>query len=506
MSPGSLTRRRTFAFAFVCHHGDLEPKALLLAASLRGRVPGGSDVFAVVPTPSDVWGSPGHHTVDLLERLGVQLTWVRAPFGRERSHANKIAALRAPAVADRLVVLDTDILALEPFRDLPIFDAAVALKPADAPTWTRDAAMWERTFAAAGARVPSERVLTTVTGDVCPPYFNSGVLVVRDPVALAQEWERAARRLIAADLPFGPIWSDQPALAVALHTSRMSVGLLDETLNFPAHLRPVTAGEGVTLCHYHRPAVARRNSALRHEVLRLASELPPLRSYLQALPEWHWAAAILPSRRRRKVMTQAIELDEIVQTLRDQVEPLLLSAGEPATLDPEYDLLRGGLIDSMGIMEIVAFIDEEFGVDVDDVDIVPENFSSIGDMARYVASKRGIAAPEARPVEALRELIEDHTPAGSVVLVVSRGDEKLVSLADRVGWHFPRDPSGEYAGFHPSDTEEAAGALESLRREGATHIAFPSSELWWLEYYDGLPQRLGPELGRSDGGVLYSLG
>ncbi len=45
----------------------------------------------------------------------------------------------------------------------------------------------------------------------------------------------------------------------------------------------------------------------------------------------------------------------------------------------------------MGVMEVVSFIEEEFGVSVDDVDIVPDNFSSVRQMTRYVAAKKGIS-------------------------------------------------------------------------------------------------------------------
>jgi acyl carrier protein len=51
-------------------------------------------------------------------------------------------------------------------------------------------------------------------------------------------------------------------------------------------------------------------------------------------------------------------------------------------------LLDRGLIDSAGILDVVAFIEEAFGVRVDDAEITPENFDSIDGMADFIDRKR----------------------------------------------------------------------------------------------------------------------
>lgn len=92
--------------------------------------------------------------------------------------------------------------------------------------------------------------------------------------------------------------------------------------------------------------------------------------------------------------------------------------------------------------------------------------------------------------------IEAGVPAGATVLVASRGDEELVRLRDRRGWHFPREDDGAYSGRHPADSEEAIALLERQRAEGAEFIVFPGTALWWLEYYDGLRAHLDGRYGR----------
>jgi acyl carrier protein len=69
-----------------------------------------------------------------------------------------------------------------------------------------------------------------------------------------------------------------------------------------------------------------------------------------------------------------------------------------AELDPEHDLLASGHVDSMGVMEIIGFVEQTFSLSVDDEDIVPENFRSLRARADYVARKKnGSGVGQAHP-------------------------------------------------------------------------------------------------------------
>ncbi len=54
----------------------------------------------------------------------------------------------------------------------------------------------------------------------------------------------------------------------------------------------------------------------------------------------------------------------------------------------DYPLLEKGVLDSMGIIQVVAFLEDEFGIEVDDAELVPENFETIGSIAELIDSKR----------------------------------------------------------------------------------------------------------------------
>ena len=49
--------------------------------------------------------------------------------------------------------------------------------------------------------------------------------------------------------------------------------------------------------------------------------------------------------------------------------------------------LLGGLIDSLGLMQLIAFLEEDFDVAIDDAEVTAENFRTVGDIERLVESK-----------------------------------------------------------------------------------------------------------------------
>jgi acyl carrier protein len=61
--------------------------------------------------------------------------------------------------------------------------------------------------------------------------------------------------------------------------------------------------------------------------------------------------------------------------------------GRKVALTSDADLLSAGIVDSLGILRLVAFIEERFGVRVADEDVVFENFQSIQAMGSYVSQR-----------------------------------------------------------------------------------------------------------------------
>jgi acyl carrier protein len=61
-------------------------------------------------------------------------------------------------------------------------------------------------------------------------------------------------------------------------------------------------------------------------------------------------------------------------------------ADQPLLADDE-SLLKSNIIDSMGMLELVTFIETEFQVTVEGEELLPENFESIAALSGFVASK-----------------------------------------------------------------------------------------------------------------------
>lgn len=55
-------------------------------------------------------------------------------------------------------------------------------------------------------------------------------------------------------------------------------------------------------------------------------------------------------------------------------------------------LLENGIIDSMNVIEIVVFLEEKMGIQVEDYEITPDNFDSIICLAEYTRRKQVVAA------------------------------------------------------------------------------------------------------------------
>lgn len=52
-------------------------------------------------------------------------------------------------------------------------------------------------------------------------------------------------------------------------------------------------------------------------------------------------------------------------------------------------LIEKGVVDSLGILEVVGFMEKEFQITVSDEDLQPENFDSIHAMSRYIYQQQG---------------------------------------------------------------------------------------------------------------------
>jgi acyl carrier protein len=78
----------------------------------------------------------------------------------------------------------------------------------------------------------------------------------------------------------------------------------------------------------------------------------------------------------------------VSQALEEFIIRDLMVADGDVPLSPDASLIESGIVDSLGILRLVAFIEENFSVVVDDIDVIPENFDTINAMNSLVERKR----------------------------------------------------------------------------------------------------------------------
>jgi acyl carrier protein len=60
-------------------------------------------------------------------------------------------------------------------------------------------------------------------------------------------------------------------------------------------------------------------------------------------------------------------------------------------LDSDFDLLTGGVVDSLGLLKVVAWLEEEFDVGVDESELGPESFRTVAAIKEYVDQAQAAA-------------------------------------------------------------------------------------------------------------------
>ena len=63
--------------------------------------------------------------------------------------------------------------------------------------------------------------------------------------------------------------------------------------------------------------------------------------------------------------------------------------GNSDNLSDETSFLEEGIIDSTGVLELITFLEEEFSIQVDDEELIPENLDSINNVTAFLKKKLG---------------------------------------------------------------------------------------------------------------------
>jgi acyl carrier protein len=83
---------------------------------------------------------------------------------------------------------------------------------------------------------------------------------------------------------------------------------------------------------------------------------------------------------------------EIIQETRRYISDNFLYARPGRVVAEDEHLMERGIVDSMGMMELIDFLEEQFGVQPADDEITEENFATLARIAGFVARKRSVAS------------------------------------------------------------------------------------------------------------------
>ena len=78
---------------------------------------------------------------------------------------------------------------------------------------------------------------------------------------------------------------------------------------------------------------------------------------------------------------------EIREQIRRYISENLLFSDGNFPYDDDSSFLKNGVVDSTGVMELVSYVEKAFGVTVQSQEVVPDNFDSVSNLARYIQQK-----------------------------------------------------------------------------------------------------------------------
>jgi acyl carrier protein len=77
-------------------------------------------------------------------------------------------------------------------------------------------------------------------------------------------------------------------------------------------------------------------------------------------------------------------MSQAIESVSNFIVTEIMHGSEGDSLDPQLGLLEEGIIDSLGLQQIITFIEQQFKVTIDDDDLLPENFESVNAIAELI--------------------------------------------------------------------------------------------------------------------------
>jgi acyl carrier protein len=83
-------------------------------------------------------------------------------------------------------------------------------------------------------------------------------------------------------------------------------------------------------------------------------------------------------------------MSEAVETQIRQFIIQHFPSARRAELGSQEALLENGIVDSLGVLDLVSFMEQAFAITISDDELLPENFQTIERLAKFIENKRGM--------------------------------------------------------------------------------------------------------------------
>ena len=84
-------------------------------------------------------------------------------------------------------------------------------------------------------------------------------------------------------------------------------------------------------------------------------------------------------------------MDETTQKIKEFIVEEFMPDVPVEELEDDFDLLTGGVVDSLGLLKVVAWLEDEFDIAVDDSELGPDSFRTVAAIKAYVDQARETA-------------------------------------------------------------------------------------------------------------------
>ena len=88
-------------------------------------------------------------------------------------------------------------------------------------------------------------------------------------------------------------------------------------------------------------------------------------------------------------MTVPMNKDEILEILVQYIRETTLNHDQKSEIPLNQSLLEIGILDSYGVIELVEFIEKNWGITINDHDLTEENFKGLSRTAHFIERKLG---------------------------------------------------------------------------------------------------------------------